>query len=289
MKQQPIRLTTGPTPTLRSKSKRMFKNIYAVYNLTGRSFLLNYGAPFFVLFFPLLLLLIIGAVFTVQSNGNVPLNEVFSGIIVAAITGNGLNGLSARLTQWKQSTIIRRIGATPLKRWEFLTGALSFYISMMIVQGCWIIALAFMLGAPGNIIGKIDTANIRPGFVIISGLLTILFAVSLGVLLASLTNDINTNSLFGLMIFLPSAFLSGQYIPIAQIDSSKGLKTVSEIWPQRYLIIYMYHGWGSDMSTRPDGTTINLWTNFNIIMGGTYPLLVSIFAIFLASRLFKWE
>lgn len=270
-------------------SKRTIINIGAVFNLTGKAFILNPGAPFFVLFFPLLLLLIFGTVFKVSGNGaphNSEANTILCGIIIAAVTGNGLNGLSARLTQWKQSTIIRRIGATPLKRWEFLVGALSFYVATMIFQIFWIISLGFMLQGA---IGHINTSNLNIWAIIVAGLLTILFAVSLGVLLSSLTNDINTNSLFGIMIFLPSAFLSGQYIPLNQIKHSKGLNIASELWPQRYLVIYMYHGFGADKSLSSNGTIETFWTHNAILLGALYPLLISIFAIFIASRLFKWE
>ena len=252
-------------------------NIYAVFKITQVSFLRNFGAIFFTLIFPMLLLLIFGAIFK-QLNETKYSNTLVSGIMIAAITGNGLNGLSTRLTIWKESTIVKRMGATPLKKSEFLIGSLSFYVVVMIFQFFWIIDLGF---AFTKIIGSFNTSHIHAGYIILGIIFCILFAVSMGVFISSLTNDTNTNSLVGIMIFLPSAFLSGQYIPINVIDKSKGLSTVSKLWPQRYMVQFVNYGWGGSYSNHISHNTI--------ITGVLYPLLISVLIIYVTTKLFKWD
>ncbi len=299
-----------------SKMRRSWNNLSAMYELTMVSFMQNKGAIFFTLFFPVLLLGIFGAVFNNMGSGAMPkgiLNSTIAGISVAAITGNGLNGLSVRLAQWKQSTIIKRIGATPLKKWEFLVAALFFYINIMMFQAIWIVIWSFIFfhsqiglsGEHSTIItqkaGKAVTITkiiqLHPFFIIVGLLLTMLFSVSLGVLLASFLNDVNTISSIAIMIFLPAAFLSGQYIPLSTIDAgppNSALSIISKIWPQRYLVAWMYHGWGALQVHTQNGIPNSIidavdWNTQNIILGILYPPIISIGAIVLATKLFKWE
>ena len=283
--------------------RRTCRNIRGMYELTMLSYIQNTGAVFFTLFFPILLLGILGAVFTatIQSeHARGIINSTIAGVSIAAITGNGLNGLSVRLSQWKQSTIIKRIGSTPLKKWEFLASVIIFYINIMMFQTLWITTWAFIffhsqIGLSGDIAlsGSSYVIQLHPLFILISMFLTMIFAVSFGVIISTISRDVNTISSLAIMVFLPAAFLSGQYIPISTIDQSQVLSFISKIWPQRYLVEYLYHGWGAVQVVSINGiqTAVDAvkWDSNAIILGAVYPLVVSILAILFSIKVFKWE
>ena len=269
---------------------RCINNIKSIYSLTGTSFIRNTGAGFFILFFPVLLLFITGSLFGGGDNA-LPANIVIAGISVSAITGSGLNGLSIRMTQWKESTIIKRIGSMPLKKFEFLGGVLFFYFTLMCFQAIYVLFIGYLITRNKHIIGTFNSNTFDIKFLLGGWLMSMIFSLSLGVFLSTLTRDPNTNSLFGIMIFLPAAFLSGQYVPTTEIDKRPGLHIASEIWPQRYLVFMIQRGFYHVQHTHPmighkGGSPYPDPSPWLYIC---YPLSVSVVVIALAAKLFKWE
>lgn len=251
-------------------------NMIAVYRLTASSFLRNVGAGFFTLFFPFLLILIMGGLFASPTN---PINIIISGISISAITGSGFNGLSIRMAQWKQSTIIKRIGCMPMKKIDFLLGVIAFYFSLMCFQAMYVLVIGIIISQLHIVSGRFDSNHFKPSFIVLGWIMAMAFSLATGTLLSTLSSDPNTTSLFGVMIFFPSAFLSGQYIPLFQIDQHKGLKYASQIWPQRYLVYLVQTGFYNN--SKIPGPSPWLYAG--------YPIIATILIIALATKRFRWD
>lgn len=260
------------------KINKSYHRISAVYRLVFRGYFLNGGAFFYSIFYPFLLLLFLGLLKLGNTNNAESIKAVLSGLMVLTVVDAGLFALNTRLQEWKEeSTIIKSIGAIGVKKGEFLFSFGLFYMLIMTIEASWLISLAFILQ---RATGSIAVDNIKPIFIITGFIIGAFFSMTIGICLGVMIHDENTAILIAILITFPISFVSGQLLPLSIIENTKTLNVISEIFPQRYMVIFMYHGWG---------VANDLWNLKAILLGTVYPIVFGIIAMILSIRLFKWN
>lgn len=262
---------------------RSCNTIISLVRLVNKAYITEGGAMFFSFIYPFILLIFLGALKLSPSNvQNTNIAIILSGLLILTVYDAGLFSLNIRIQEWKESTLITQLGVLSIRKFEFLLGMGVFYLILMTIESVWLVSLAFMMQ---HIIGHIDVDKLDIKYILIPYAAGAFFSMCSGLLLAVLINNENTAVSIAVMITFPVGFLAGQLLPLNLIDQAPALKIVSQLFPQRYLTILMYHGWGWHSST-DSLLQINIK---NILLATAYPLLIGIFTLIVATKLFKWQ
>ncbi|WP_036384131.1 ABC transporter permease [Muricauda sp. MAR_2010_75] len=191
---------------------------------------------------------------------------IFPGLLIFSIMQIGLSGGLTLLTQRKNENL-KRLKITPLKKWEFLLGYSTSYLSIMVLQNIFYVALAIIIfnysfsGSPLIILGII--------------LLSSLIFISIGILLSNFVSSVeNGNNLINFISF-PAAFLCGIFMPIDTLP--KIVQFVANIHPLTHLANVM-------RGVANYGNPLNRYT---ITLGLMLVLLLLIAAT--SIRTFRWQ
>lgn len=178
--------------------------------------------------------------------GNIPImNAVLPGIVCSNFFRVGLMNLATELGRWKNSVLIKRIGITPVTRLQFVIGNIMFYLFFSGLVTLWTLVVSFLMAHWDN---EIDLLHIDWGGFFYGFFVAIILATSMGFFIVGLTADVTVQMSIAILLFLPGALLSGQFIPITVIQTDDVLNIISHITPQRYIsqIFYdtftVYHG-----------------------------------------------
>lgn len=191
--------------------------------------LLSSGSLFFIFFFPLLFIIIEGAIFSSQKTslgGISTMNSLVPGIIIMSMTTVGINTLANAIVSIKESKIMKRLSVTPIKAWHFVTSYIIFYSLVSYVSA--IIVFIFAKLYLNNIALPKNLLELHVIF--FSGVIAMMmlgFLVSIGV------NNVRALSGKSLLIFQPMVFLGGAALPISFLPST--LKMISKFIPLTYI------------------------------------------------------
>ncbi|MEU8658949.1 ABC transporter permease [Actinoplanes philippinensis] len=165
---------------------------------------------FFTLFFPILLVLILGNVPTMKEAppelGGLRVIDLYAGLALGLAIGIiGLQGLPSVLATYRERGILRRLATTPARPAVLLTAQLvmnliTVLISMVLVYTVAI--LAFDVPFPQN-----------PALFLLAVLLNCAGAFSIGLLLAALAPTGKTANAIGTFLFFPLMFFAGLWAP----------------------------------------------------------------------------
>ena len=197
------------------------------------------SAFFFTLIFPMLLLLLFGAIW-----GNDPdplfgggafgvvdaMVPAYAGMIVATV---GLTGIPVATATAREQKILRRYRATPLPPVTYLAADVAV---SLIVAG----AGMGLLIVVGNIVYGLRFGGAWPE-VVAGFLLSALAFFAGGYLLAALAPTPRAAEAIGQAIFFPLLFLSGATIPLAEMPER--VRRVSELLPLTQVVQVMQGAW----------------------------------------------
>ena len=223
-----------------NKSKHM---VSANSNSLGRSLrglilLINeyywktFTGPFFTFFFPLVIISLLGWMLGYFM--------ILSGSLSIGILSISLTSMPTAIYEFKSSSLLKRIGASPINPKIFITAVCSFYIAVMIISVIWsflvstVIFISYWEKAPewASQMPSVSEmlANINYGGYIYSQILTIVIGASIGIMLVSIARSSVTIQSFGVIILIVSMFLSGQVFPLYIV------KNVQPLWILGYVI-----------------------------------------------------
>ncbi len=148
------------------------------------------------------------------------------GIVALAIMQGIIFSVMMILITYREESVLRRIFLTTVTKFEFLTSLSLTRIIMALSQAAILIYVALLVY---NV--KIIGNTFLLAFVIILGALMF---ISLGLLISSLVNKIETASAVANVITLPMMFLSGLFFPLSALP--KWLSDISQYFPLTYLI-----------------------------------------------------
>lgn len=189
------------------------------------------------------------------------------GILAMALMQLGLFATATPLVSLRQEQVLRRLGATPLPRWQLLTSQVMLRLTIGLAQAAVIIGVsveAFNVQIQGNVAALV-------GLVVLGALMF----VALGYLIASIARTVESASGIASAINFPMMFLSGIFFPLAALPVF--LTPIVRALPLTYL---------ADAFRQ-------------VTMGSVpeFPMLVDIAVLagwivacgLLSARLFKWE
>ncbi|MFQ5604926.1 MAG: ABC transporter permease [bacterium] len=199
-------------------------------------------AAFFTLLFPLMMLFLFGSIY-----GNKP-SPFFGGygsvdISVPAYTAmiiatSGLLSLSIIISTYRESGVLRRFKATPVKPLTILTAQVAVLLLMTALGMVLLIVAAkvvYNLKFDGSVL------NILLAFILSS-----LSFFALGFVLSGFTPTARSAQIIAMVLFYPMLFLSGATIPREILPET--VKTYAQILPLTHVVnllrgLWVGHGW----------------------------------------------
>lgn len=232
----------------------------AVFQLLFGYFKKSFHSIFFGFIFPIIMLIILVAVL---NNANAA-QTILPGLVMSASPVLGIVTLSMTYSDFKQSIIIKRIGATPLRPWQFISSILIFHVILIFIGSFWTLAIGAALYH-----SQINWGIINWGFVILAILLLSIMCSAIGIMVGILASDFKVANAFALLLYLPTSFLSGQYIPYMAIKGQPVLVIIAKIIPFSYPVSIMNRGW-NNYAAPNDLIDVALFNNYWL------PILVSL-------------
>jgi ABC-2 type transport system permease protein len=183
-------------------------------------------AAFFIFFFPLLLFLLLGSVYSGRILGVPAAQYLLAGLVGYGCANTAFAGLAIQLVLRRENGILKRLRSTPLPPATYIAALL---VSTLIVFALQTIAL-FLVGRvlygtpfPPNI------ASLAAAVVIGAAV----FA-ALGTATASVIRSAEGSSAVVNCILLPMAFLSGAFGPTHKYPAF--LRAIGDVLPLKYFI-----------------------------------------------------
>ncbi len=224
----------------------------AVIKLINEHYWNSKTEPIFTFLLPIFILGIFsnisfsgGPVTIVTASASIP------GLIALMITSNAMQTVPASIQSFKNSSLFKRIGATPIKPWMFIVGCSIFYSCVFAIEICWMLLLVVIFFSGSNmqiypVFGDMKPIYYdKPSFIyifnhvnfggyVVSQIYTIILAITMGLFIVSITKSVMGAQGIGMMIFFWSMFLSGQLIPLSSILGNNTLTVFSYFSPFRY-------------------------------------------------------
>lgn len=187
------------------------------------------------------------------------------GMIGFAILISPMFALVNVSSQYKRDKIFKQLSLTPLTKTEWLIAKILFYFILTIIS--FFLMTGFGIFAFG--------AHISFSIWILPFLLLGPFLfVSLGMLVGTVSNSVESAAVVGNLITFPMMFLSGTFFPVSSMPAY--LQSVAHVLPLFYVI---------------DGlNNVMIYGNINAALVDIAVLIVASLVIFaLAVRFFKWR
>jgi ABC-2 type transport system permease protein len=181
---------------------------------------------FFTLAFPVIMILIFGAVFSGQSWDGIPaINYLLPGIIVMSVMMACMNNNAVKITNDREKGIYRRLSLTPLKRQTLLAGHVFVRYLIMLVSTALLIAIGV----------SVFEAQVGGNYLLFWLVLTLgaFVFIALGFVLSSAVKNSNSANALCTAVLFPFMFLGASFWPLDQIPLS--LRPLCEALPALHL------------------------------------------------------
>jgi ABC-2 type transport system permease protein len=183
-------------------------------------------AAFFIFLFPLLLFLLLGAVYHGRYQHEPIAWAVLAGLIAYGCANTAFAGLAIQLVLRRESGILKRLRSTPLPPATYIG---SLLVSTLIVFGLQTVAL-FLLGRA--LYGTPFPSDV--GSLIATVVIGAAAFAPLGTAAASAIHSAEGSSAVVNFILLPMAFLSGAFGPTKGYPAV--LRAIGDVLPLRYFV-----------------------------------------------------
>jgi len=201
-------------------------------------YLRNFLAAFFTLAFPVLMLLLFGAMYGNEPNplfgGYGSMDVSIPGYIAALVIGStGFMSIPIELATRRQQGVLRRFRAAPLSPAGVLASQLAVNLVFSILGAVLLTAvgaLAWHVRMPA------DPISLGAGF-----LLCCASQFSLGFLIVSLVRPVRSVLAVSMAVFYPMMFLSGGTIPLDFLP--KAVRDISRFLPMTWAVTLLKDLW----------------------------------------------
>ncbi|MDH6219499.1 ABC transporter permease [Streptomyces pseudovenezuelae] len=241
----------------------------AVLRTELRLFRREPGALFWILFFPTLLLVILGSIPSFRHHqadlGGLRTVDVY--VPVAVLLGmivGALQSMPQTLTGYRERGILRRMSTTPVRPTALLSAQMLVYGGAALVSAlCALIVgrLAFDVRLPQQAFGYL-----------LALVLAILAALALGAVVSSLSRTTKIAGAIGSAVFFPMMFCAGVWIPVQAMPD-----TLARV------VGYTPFGAAAEALNRAAAGNWPGWTHLGVLVAWTVLLTAG------ASRWFRWE
>jgi ABC-2 type transport system permease protein len=212
---------TAAAPTRRNDAALIWHQI----RYEQLSFWRNPQSAFFTFVFPVVTIVIFGAVFGGSGagsffNGLSGLQYYVPTIAALSVLGACYSQLAIVLATRRQDGILKRLRATPLPAWVYFIGLLAHCVMISVVEVALIIVVGRMYGTP------LPTHWLA---VIVTLVLGAASFCAVGVMVASLIRNAEAAPAVVQLVLFPLVFISGTYFPI----HSAVLNHIADVLPVR--------------------------------------------------------
>ena len=242
------------------------KSILYIINL---HFWKSITGPFFAFAFPVIFIAILATL--------LGYDQLLGSIVAIPATTIGLTVLPTALFEFKNSSLLKRIGVTPIKPSMFILTISAYYILIMIVSTITTIGIAILILIKylnnGRVISDSPVKIIAPsmidmlkyvnwGGVVWGTLMNIIVSTSMGIFVSSISKSTLSIQGIGIPILIISEFLAAQVLPVSMVKAVDGLYYISYITPFKYPTALIIESWNGqyDLSllTKPVNGIIQL-------------------------------
>ena len=195
------------------------------------------------------------------------ISNVVTMVMGIGILGNGLWGAGMRAVQEREANILRRFKVTPISPTPILiasmvTGWLIYLPSVLLT-----LTLAhFIYGMP-----------VPDRWVSLLGMITLgVFAFrSMGLILASVANNMQESTIIIQLLYMPMLFLSGATVPIRLLPA--WARILGQFLPAAYLVSGLQNVFLRRETLAQNGTSVGAL------------LITMVLATFISVQIFRWE
>ena len=241
----------------------------AVLRTELRLFRREPGALFWILFFPTLLLVILGSIPGFRHHeadlGGLRTIDVY--VPVAVLLGmivGALQSMPQNLTGYRERGILRRMSATPVRPTALLS-------AQMVVYGAAALVSALLALIVGRLAFDVRLPK-QPGGYLLALLLAILAALALGAVVSALSRTTKIAGAIGSAVFFPMMFCAGVWIPV---------NSMPDVMAR--IVGYTPFGAAAEALNRAAAGNWPGWTHLGVLVAWTVLLTAG------ASRWFRWE
>lgn len=236
------------------------------------------AAIFWVIIFPILLMLLFGSIW-----GNMPMAEggpnsatfisyLTPGMIVLSLLSMGLVGNASEMASYREKGILKRIQATPMPVWQLLLATILVQSFIMILQAGLMIAVSVVaFNASYNIWGLLGAIP-----AIVFGALLFM---TMGTAIAGVVSSTKTAEVLAQVINVPLMFLGGLWTPISQLPDWLG--EVAKYLPTAMI---------ADLVRAPMLNSLGFEaTNLPLMVSAIGAAVYLVLSLVAAARYFKWS
>ncbi len=221
-------------------NKDFFYGFGSLFNLINHSFWRGIFGPFFAFFFPLIFIVILGSLLGYE--------QVLGGLLVVGPIGISVVTLPNSIFEFKKSSLLKRIGSTPIKPLFFMLTIGLFYLIVMIISLLWSFIFSLIMFSQYWEVGRVISAAteaapavVAPSFskvlsvvnwggVIWGHMMSIMVGISLGMVLASFARSSMMVMSIGTIILILTLFTTAQVLPPSMIFN------INYLWYGGYII-----------------------------------------------------
>jgi len=183
---------------------------------------------FFSFAFPLVFLVIFGLIFHGQSyHGRPYISFIAPGVMCWAVANGSMFWVAYWAVEWRETGVLRRIRLSPVSLGTLLSSRYVISIGSGLIQVVFFIAIA-LLPFFGLSLAASAAIAILPLFLGMSAFFGI------GLLIGATVRSAGAVTAVGNIVILPMAFLSGTFVPLAELP--KWLQDVTYAFPLRYML-----------------------------------------------------
>ena len=203
-------MTTTSAPVPAAARRRNLDLLWHQIRYEQLSFWRNPQSAFFTFVFPVVIIVVFGAVFAGGGasdfyNGLTGLQYYVPTIAALSVLGACYSQLAIVLASRRQTGILKRLRATPLPTWIYFVGLLAHCIMVSIVEVALIIGIGGLYGVP---------MPTHWAALLVTLVLGAASFCALGVGVASLIRNSEAAPAVVQFILFPLVFISGTYFPI---------------------------------------------------------------------------
>ncbi|MER5217855.1 ABC transporter permease [Streptomyces sp. NPDC002838] len=241
----------------------------AVLKTEVRLFRREAGNYFWIMLFPVLLLVILGSIpaFRDPDPGLDGLRVVDAYVPVTVLLGlivSGLQAMPQTLTGYRERGILRRMSTTPVRPSALLTAQMLVYAGGALVSALLALAagrLAFDVRLPRQPFGYA-----------LALVLAVLVALALGAVISALSRTTKIASAVGTTVFFPAMFCAGVWMPV---------QTMPDVLAR--IVGYTPFGAAAQALNEAAAGDWPGWDHLGVLVAWTVLLTAG------ASRWFRWE
>lgn len=232
-----------------------------------RVFWRNREAAIFIFVFPLMLFMLLGAVYSGTIDGHPAADVLLAGMFGYGAANTAFAGIAIQIVIRREAGILKRLRSTPLPAATYLSAALASTLVVFVLQTVVLFALG--RAAYGSHVPD------RMGSLALVVLIGAAGFSGLGLATAALIRSAEGSSAVVNVILLPMAFLSGSFGPTRRYPDF--LQAIGDVLPLKYFIEIV-------KAVYLDGE--HVWSEPGAI---AVVLAWGLAGVLVAARRFRWE